>query len=347
MARLGGGGYDYSAGTHAEGVNAPSAGLGHEGICGGRKIFPPALLTVVLDLINEVLGMLQPHADCHIPGLNVITAIQQEVVDIVGTVPGGKDDGAAEITGGGGDTRYLITFPDESRNPCGKPYFPAMGDYRLSYVLDYPGKLFSSDVRMGFIEDRGIGTMLTEEREHPEDITPLVRAGVELSVGEGSCTAFTERIVRFRVEYPFPAESRGVPLSGVNIHSPFQDDGSPPLLQEGQGGKESGRACTDHDTVPAAGRGEECFFEGFIYFIPGHYPDSRIDLHILSSRVNTLSDKPYSCDVPLPDACLSGGCGLQFLRNSCLTGRQNHVDVFFHDTYYSSHLPLVSVMKSP
>ena len=57
----GGGRNDEAARAHAEAIYAPTIHLGNKAVLGGREILAPAVLVVILYLVDELGWMLQAH----------------------------------------------------------------------------------------------------------------------------------------------------------------------------------------------------------------------------------------------------------------------------------------------
>ena len=71
-----------------------------------------------------------------------------------------------------------------------------MFDDAFAYVLDNNRKLVASDMRMSIDKYGLVSSEPYKLMENFTDISSLGRAGVKLSVREGTCAALTEAIVR-------------------------------------------------------------------------------------------------------------------------------------------------------
>ena len=67
--------YHETTRTHAEAIHAPSIHLSDKAVLGGREILASAILVVILDLVNEVRGMLQAYTHGNALGFYLDTII--------------------------------------------------------------------------------------------------------------------------------------------------------------------------------------------------------------------------------------------------------------------------------
>ena len=125
--------------------------------------------------------------------------------------------------------------------------FSSTADDGAAHVFYDAGKPVGADMGMGIYEDGGGGSVLTEDVEDPVGVAAFLAAGVELAVGEGSCSSFPEGIVGFGVYGMFARDEGYVLPALMDVFSALDDDGTYAELDETEGCKEASRTGSDDD----------------------------------------------------------------------------------------------------
>ena len=121
------------------------------------------------------------------------------------------------------DGQDTFRIADYVSHPGAEVVLATFGDDAVADVLDNFRETVGAYVRVGIDKDLRIGSEVDELLQDFADVSPFGRAGEELSVGEGSCTALSIAVVGIRIEDPLTAESGDVELPVVDVLSPFQD----------------------------------------------------------------------------------------------------------------------------
>ena len=103
---------------------------------------------------------------------------------------------------------------------------------------------------LGIVENRRVCAEIHKLFQNLAVVSPLGRAGVELSVGKSPCAPFAETVIGIRVQLSFAAKSSGVRLPGVDILPPFEYYRTEAFHKKPEGGKHSRRTRPHHDNAP-------------------------------------------------------------------------------------------------
>ena len=202
---------------------------------------------VILYGVYELLGMFQTHPHGDALGLELHPLVVQHVVDIAGRVPGGQNDRAGILPPvGRDDAPHLVALDNKAIHAGLEVDFASRLENAVAHALDNGGQFVGADMRMGIGEYRYRGTMLAKDLQNAVYIAPLLTAGVELAVGEGTCPTLAETVVRLGVDALLAADAGNILATVVHVLSPLDHDGAYPQLNQAQGGKQSGRAGTHH-----------------------------------------------------------------------------------------------------
>ena len=229
---------DEAAGTHAEGVDAAPGLLADKRIGRRRKILA-APFAVVLDGVDERLGVLDAHAHGEGLRLEPHAAARQQLVDVARRVSRGEDD-----------SRRLDAFV-AAAHPCeasaaqfevGHPpleeELPPGVENRLPDGPHDVGQAVGTDVGVRLVENRGVGAVEDQRLERLAVIAALLAAREELAVGEGPRAALAEGVVRIGVDRPVAVDLRDVALAGRDVAPALENHRTQPQLDEAQRGEE-------------------------------------------------------------------------------------------------------------
>lgn len=95
---------------------------------------------------------------------------------------------------------YGVPVQQQLCHPTAEPHFAAAGGDCPADGGHDTGQPVGTDMRMGFIEYRLVGTVEDERTERLAVISALLAPGKELAVGKGTRTSFAEGIVGVGVE---------------------------------------------------------------------------------------------------------------------------------------------------
>lgn len=248
LRRVGHGRYDDAARTHTERVDTPSAHLGRQGIGGRGQVFASG--TVILYLVDESLRMLYPDAHGERLGLQQHPLPVEHRVDIVRRVARGQHHAAGlyPLTAAH-HAGYGVPVQQQLRHPTAEPHFAAAGGDCPADGGHDTGQPVGTDMRMGFIEYRLVGTVEDERTERLVVISALLAPGKELAVGKGTRTSFAEGIVGVGVEPAVAVQFCHVAAAYRHLPAPFEDDGPVSRFDEPQRTEEAGRASAHDDDL--------------------------------------------------------------------------------------------------
>ena len=163
---------------------------------------------------------------------------------------GSQDDRSAErLSVVGLNAHYPVILDDQPVHACLEMHFSSTVQDGISHVLNDPWKLVGTDMRMCVRQDGRTGSVLTEYVQDFFHAAPFLASGIELSVGVGSGSSFTETVVGFCIYLVVTTDACKVQFPVPYIFTPLYDNGTQSPLDEAQCCKESSRSCTDHDDL--------------------------------------------------------------------------------------------------
>ena len=140
---------------------------------------------------------------------------------------GGKNDGAEQgLARVGFNAFHFIFFYDQGIHTRFEVYFAATFDDGVPHILDDARQFVRPYMRMGIRQYGCRSSVLAEYIQYFIYIPAFFASGVQLSIGVGTCTAFSKAIIGFgvygllssylgQVFFPFP-----------HVFSAFHDDGT-------------------------------------------------------------------------------------------------------------------------
>ncbi len=254
---FGGGGDDEAAGAHAKGVDAAVVDFGGEAVAGGGEQAGAFLMPgkVVLEVVDERLGMLDAQADGEGFLFEADVLRVQLTVDVAGGVAGGEDEavGGELASVGGGDASDGAVVDQEAVDPCAEMDFAAGRSDRFAQGHDDFGEEVGTDVGVGVDEDAPGGAVGDECFVDLANGASLGGPGVEFAVGEGAGSAFAEAVVGVFDHAAFLEDGAEVEAAGGGVLASFQQDGLAAEFDAAEGGEHAGRAAADDEDGAGSG----------------------------------------------------------------------------------------------
>ena len=249
--RLRGSSHHLTAGTHAEGIQAPAVFQMHGELvicCAKRRMagkFP------VLRPVDLPLQMLDPHTHCKGLLHKRNAGCMQQFHGITGAVAEGEHGMAA------GDFMlfaiFLVLQAGQNSAFCGKARhfrteadLPAHAFDHAAQIPDGSGQAVGADMGLGLPENFLRGTALDKGFQHKADAR-ILDAGIELAVREGTCTAFPELDIALGHEHAVLPESRHMRLAFLDRAAAFEHNGTQPGPGKDIRCKHAAGAESDHD----------------------------------------------------------------------------------------------------
>ena len=206
---------------------------------------------MVLYLIDEALGMLHPYAEGKGLGLQKPALAMEQAVDVASRMACGQDDGHAPVLVAFAvrNTQHTLFSPlplyDKVCHAGGEMVFAAVLFDCMAHVGYDAAQPVGADMCVRVDGNGGVGSVLYETSQHILDIPALGAAGVELAVGIGACTAFTETPVAFGVHLMCTTQLGDVKTALLHRLSTLDDNGFQPRLEGAESSKEPCRAGTN------------------------------------------------------------------------------------------------------
>ena len=113
-------------------------------------------------------------------------------------------------------------------------HLPPCGHNRLPHALDDLGQLIRPDVRVGIDQNRRICTELDQPFQRPSDVPAFVAARVQFAIAVSARTSFAEAVIRIRINAVLARDAHEVTSALTHRLSAFDDDGTEPVLNQGQ-----------------------------------------------------------------------------------------------------------------
>ena len=301
---------DESSGAHAEGVDAAPALLAHERIGGGRQVLA-ARRTVVLDRVDERLGVFDAHAHSEGLGLDTHAAGMEQFVDVARRVARGQHHGSPlDPLVARADTADTAVAEQQVRYAAVETEQAARIEDRPADVPDDIGELVGADMGMRLVEDLGRGAVKDERPERLVVVAALLAAREELAVGKGSRAALAEGVVRVGGNGAVAVDLRDVALARRDVAAALQHDGPEAQLNQPQCGKEPRRTRSDNNDLRTSrdlgiiemhGCGQRLAIDIDL--------ECQIDLDLPLAGVDRAFDYPHQRKVRLPDTQTPGRQG--------------------------------------
>ena len=221
---------------------------------GGSAQCRVSRIAAVLIVINELLQVFHTHPGRKVLRFHIDLLLQQTAAGILGTVPQAEQD----IAGGersliGDDSRDAAVLHDQPLQRTGEADLSTEADDLFPDIADNVLQDIGAEMGHSLVQD---GRIRAGFHEFFEKLmyAGILDAGGQLSVGEGSGTAFSELYIAGRVQNAVPEESLYVPGPFLHGFSPFDDDGSEAAFSENQAGCHTGRT-ESHDGRSFFGNG--------------------------------------------------------------------------------------------
>ena len=103
-----------------------------------------------------------------------------------------------------GDSLYFPVFYKQVIHTCFKMDFPSTLQNGVPHVFYNLRQFIRTNMRVRIRQNGGAGSVLAKYIQYLLHIAPFFAAGIELSIGIGSCASFSETIIRFGVYLMFP-----------------------------------------------------------------------------------------------------------------------------------------------
>jgi hypothetical protein len=207
---------------------------------------------MVLQAVDKGLGMLNPDAQGKGLRFNPNLPVYQQPENIARRMTRGQENGFG--------LQPLSPIQDHPLSGPAldhhviharfKPYLTAGAHNRFTKGRHERRQPVGADMGMGLKEYVFMGPVGHQYFKYPAHIAPLDRAGVQLSVGVGACTAFAKAIIGFGIDLMLFVDGRNVAPAHPHIFSSFQDYRFDAGFEQPNGRKESGRAGTNHCNRP-------------------------------------------------------------------------------------------------
>lgn len=215
-----GGRYDISAGAHAKRVYSAVVDARQHRVFGCWQVFTTALRRVVLQAVDEFLGVFEAHAYGDAFGLDVDALVAQEVVDVACRVPCGEEYRPvplAPVAVGDAGHGGLVVVENQAGDTCAEMYLAARGKDGFAHGLDDGRQTVGADVRMRVDQDVVLRPVLIEDAQYFVDRSAFLAAGIQLAVGVSPGSALAEAVVRVGGDDAFSVDCRHVAATAVNI----------------------------------------------------------------------------------------------------------------------------------
>ena len=258
---------------------------------------------MVLNLVDELRGVLQPDAYGNTLCLNLHAVGIQPAIDVARRVACGKHDGR-----GAEHARLPVRLALDALDAVSRyqqrghlrleVHLSATAQNGVAHVLNHTRQLVGADVGVCVGEYRHGGSVLAEDVENLLHVAALLAARVELAVAVGTCSALAKAVVRFGVDGMLAADAGDVLLAAVHVLAPLHDDGAEAQLDEAQRSKQPARACTyDQDCRTPLHVG----IVGVEVFVVGRQlvderPDAEVDVHLPLTGVDAALQHPHGVD---------------------------------------------------
>ena len=188
---------------------------------------------MVADLIDERLRVLKTHADSDGLGLDKDLRTMQVAVDVACRVPRSQQHRAVEGTiPRADDPTHLTTLEDQLLHTAREVHLTTRGDDLLAHTTDDDRELVRTDMWVGIDEDLRVGTEATEDTEDLLHAPTLLATRIELTVREGTRTAFAKAIVRLGVDDARLLQLDEVTTALHDVLPTLYDDGAHAQLDE-------------------------------------------------------------------------------------------------------------------
>ena len=209
---------------------------------------------MILNLVNHLRGVFQAHADGKGFGFDFHTGVVEVSIDVSRGVSRGEYDRTFKFFSVLTDDALDSVAAQRQRDHfCLKMHLSAGSADLVAHRLYDSRQTVCADVRMSVGENVGRSTELTENAQNLFDVAAFFGAGVEFSVGVGTCAAFAERVVAFRIDAVFAGDAGDVLAPFVNVLASLQNDGAAAQFNQTQGGEESTGAGTDDNDGGSVG----------------------------------------------------------------------------------------------
>ena len=254
---LAGRGDDLAAGAHAEGVgSAPVGQPDAQRVVRGREAFAPRHA-----VLREVeVGLQVLYARAHGEGLGLhrhALGVQRRHGVARAVTRGEHQRGAVlDVFKPPGDhvhAAHRAAIEDEPLQPGAEAHLAAEGDDLPADGLHHAREHVRADVRLGVVH-HGLGRAVSGKFAQNVRDSPVVRAGVEFSVGKSSGSALAELDVALAVQLAAGAEGSDLRSARVHVRAALEHYGAQPRAGEGQRAEHARRAEARHDHRRAARR---------------------------------------------------------------------------------------------
>ena len=175
--------------------------LGDEIVFGSRQVFTTAQHAVILDLVDDALGVFKSHTHGNALGLEGDAAVMQHLVNVACRMARGQDNRTAEcLASRCFNARHLATVDNEVGDAGLEMDLATAAQDGLAHGLDDARQFVAADVGMGIDEDILSRPMLDKNSQNAVHRAALLAAGVEFTVTIGPCPTLTIAIVALGID---------------------------------------------------------------------------------------------------------------------------------------------------
>jgi hypothetical protein len=199
---------------------------------------------VVLDTVNQFLGMLNPHAERKGLRLHENIFAPKHLEYVARRMPRGEDYclSIKPVTGSS-DNAGGTPVPDHQVNHfLTKQYRAARLTYTIADGRNDTWQLVRANMRVGVEENVDSRAMNGQDLQYSPDVSTFTRSGIEFSIGIGPGAALTETVIRFRIYNVTFVDGRQVAAAFPYILAALKDYGPVSHFKKANGCKKTSGA---------------------------------------------------------------------------------------------------------
>ena len=206
---------------------------------------------MVLNLVNQMRGMLQSHTHRNTLCLNLHLSLSQIAIDITCRMTSCQNHRTAILLISH-TTHHLVAIKNQLRHLRLEVHLATTIYNSISHRLNHLRQAICSDMRMCISQNSRRGTMLTKHIQDFFDITSFLTTRIELAIRVGTSPTLTKTVVALSIHLLRLSDVRQILLALMHILTSFQHDRSQSQLNQSQSSKQSSRTCSHHDHLRAA-----------------------------------------------------------------------------------------------
>ena len=264
--------------------------LRHKIIFSGRQIFTSSQHTVILNLVNDALGVFQAHTHGNALGFDCDIAVVEHLIDVTGRVTCSQNNRAIkELASCSFHACHTTVLDNESSHPGLEVYLTSALQNGFPHRLDDTRQLVTADMGMGIDEDILSRPMLNKDAEHTIYRAAFLAAGVEFAIAIGTSPTLAKAVITLRVHHTFTLDARGINTAFHYLLAALQHNGFDSQFNEPQSSEQSARSHAHDNRLTLAIH--RLVLDGRHQIVVGHwfvdiYPHLEIDHHIALTRID-------------------------------------------------------------